>query len=76
MIPLDKQAHFLGGWALAATVVMLGHPLWVAAAVVFGVGCIKEVYDAMHSEKHTADPMDLLATCCGWLPVAGIQTLA
>lgn len=71
MIPLDKQAHFLGGWALAATVLMLGHPLWHAAAVVFGIGFLKEVYDFKY--KHTADPLDLLATCCGWFPVAGIQ---
>lgn len=73
MIPLDKQAHFLGGWALAASIVLIGHPLWEAAAVTFGVGCLKEIYDARNKDKHTADPLDLLATCCGIIPVGVIN---
>lgn len=73
MFPEDKLAHSLGGWAIAATVMLMGHPLWHAAVVVFGIGCLKELYDFFHPDKHSCDPLDLLATCAGILPVIGIQ---
>lgn len=76
MIPTDKIGHFLGGWAIAASVMLMGQPLWVAAAIVLGVGFVKEAWDAMHPEKHSPEIFDLLATCCGWIPVALIHYFA
>lgn len=65
-IPLDKQAHFFSGAALALA---LGYviPAWAAFVIVLCAGAAKEVYDHYHQLTHTADWYDLLATSSGGL---------
>lgn len=63
MISLDKQAHFLGGYALAVTVGFFSPWVGLAAAVV--AGAAKEGYDYKHPTTHTADLKDLAATVLG-----------
>ena len=71
-IPLDKQAHILGGYALAATSglsVSHSFPILMAAlagATVAAVaGALKELYDHLHPTEHTCDIFDFVATVCG-----------
>lgn len=63
MIALDKQAHFLAGYAIGMTVglydQLAGFGAGVAAAL------LKEVYDYKHPETHTADVYDCWWTCAG-----------
>lgn len=70
-IPLDKQAHFLGGYALAVTFGMVCLPLGLVVALVAAAG--KEVYDHYHPESHTADVKDFYATALGG--IAGVLVL-
>lgn len=63
MIPLDKQAHFLGGYAIAITLVPFGTVLALVTAIV--AGALKEAWDARHPENHTVDGVDFLATALG-----------
>ena len=65
-IPQDKLLHFAAG-SIFAMVGMAFGPLW-SLLLVTGVGLGKEVYDAAHP-MHTADPLDLMATVLGGLPV-------
>ncbi len=75
LIPHDKALHALGGALLAA--VLYPALLYIGAhqaltgtlILVVGVGLIKEVYDAAHADRHTADFMDALATILGGLLV-------
>lgn len=62
-LPIDKQAHFLAGAAIAATLALYtGLPLWgILACIVAGVG--KELYDL--TGRGTPDVMDALATIAG-----------
>lgn len=73
-IPLDKQAHFYGGYCLALSAALaasnsLPHLMsavfGISGAVVAGIG--KEIYDKQHPEAHMADIFDLLATSLGGL---------
>ena len=67
----DKLIHFLGGFCIAATGAMLGHPyLGLALAALTGAG--KELWDLAHPSEATADVWDLLATVCGGLLACGI----
>lgn len=46
MIPLDKQLHFLGCFAIVAAVHLLSGNVWVGASVAIAVGAVKEVVDS------------------------------
>lgn len=60
--PIDKQAHFWWGWAIAATCVPLGNVVF-AAAVAALLGAAKEVWD---KRGHgTPDAKDFAATALG-----------
>ncbi|CAB4166630.1 hypothetical protein UFOVP840_43 [uncultured Caudovirales phage] len=60
--PIDKQAHFWWGWAIAATCVPLGNALF-AAAVAALFGAAKEIWD---KRGHgTPDVYDFVATAAG-----------
>lgn len=61
MPPIDKQAHFWWGWAIAATLCPVSIWLGIFAAVV--VGALKEVWD---TQGHgTPEVKDFLATTYG-----------
>jgi hypothetical protein len=64
-VPCDKQMHFLSGFIIAAALTP-----FIGAATVFIVAIVaalKEVYDYMHPESHTADFWDWVATTLGGL---------
>lgn len=63
MIPLDKQVHFLGGYAIGITFGLVVPVLGLMLA--FAVGLGKEVYDKYHPDNHSADKYDFLATLLG-----------
>ena len=61
-IPIDKQAHFLAGAAIASTVSLYGYPLvGLLLCVVAAVG--KEIYDA--TGRGTPDVWDAVVTILG-----------
>jgi hypothetical protein len=61
-IPIDKQAHFLAGAAIASTVSLYGYPLMgLLLCVVAAVG--KELYDA--TGRGTPDVWDAVVTILG-----------
>jgi len=61
MPPIDKQAHFWWGWAIAATLYPID--LWFAILVAGLMGAAKEIWDA---QGHgTPDVLDFAATVLG-----------
>lgn len=62
-IPLDKQGHFLGGYALGLTFGLLHPGAGIASAA--AAGWVKEQYDKRHPETHTYDKWDMWATIAG-----------
>lgn len=62
-IPTDKVYHCLGGVVLFAIGQLFGYGL--ALAVTGAI--IKEIYDYLHPESHTADVKDAVATILGGL---------
>ena len=61
-LPIDKQAHFLAGAAIAASVTLYSAPHWgFFACCVAAVG--KEIYDA--TGRGTPDKWDAVATIVG-----------
>jgi len=62
-IPSDKVAHCLGGVVLFAIGQLFGYGLLLA---VLGA-VVKEIYDYLHPESHTADVKDAVATILGGL---------
>jgi len=64
-LPIDKQAHFLAGYAISATALML-LPYGCGLALAVIAGAIKELYDYA-SGKGTADQWDAIATGIGGL---------
>ncbi len=61
-LPLDKQAHFWAGAAIAASVTLYTNPLiGLAACIVVGIG--KELRDA--TGRGTPDVWDAVATVAG-----------
>jgi hypothetical protein len=76
---LDKQGHALAGAAIAASAACVFQPLmgwWYAiatgaiSAVVIGLD--KEIYDNHHTDKHTPDHRDFLATSYGGVGMAAL----
>jgi hypothetical protein len=62
-VPADKQAHFLCGLVIAALLTpFIGAYSIVVVAI---IALLKEIYDARHPDKHTADFMDWVATVLG-----------
>jgi hypothetical protein len=62
-VPCDKQMHFLSGFIIAAVLTpFIGAYSIVVVAV---IAALKEIYDARHPDKHTADIWDWVATSLG-----------
>jgi hypothetical protein len=62
-VPCDKQMHFLSGFIIAAVLTpFIGAYSILVVAV---IAALKEIYDARHPDKHTADFMDWVATTLG-----------
>lgn len=62
-IPDDKVRHALGGAFLFSLIAQFG---WFIAVVsVAAIAAVKEIYDSLHPDIHTSDPLDFAATCIG-----------
>ena len=63
-IPLDKQAHFWAGAAIASTLVVYDTAAWAAFVFTLMIGASKEVWDKV-SGTGTMDFWDFVATAAG-----------
>jgi hypothetical protein len=62
-VPVDKFMHFICGLVIAALLTpFIGAYSILVVAV---IAALKEIYDARHPDKHTADFMDWVATTLG-----------
>jgi hypothetical protein len=62
-VPADKQMHFICGLVIAALLTpFIGAYSILVVAV---IAALKEIYDARHPDKHTADFLDWVATTLG-----------
>jgi hypothetical protein len=62
-VPVDKFMHFICGLVIAALLTpFIGAYSIVVVAV---IAALKEIYDARHPDKHTADFWDWVATVLG-----------
>jgi hypothetical protein len=62
-VPADKQAHALAGFIIAAVLTpFIGAYSILVVAI---IAALKEIYDYMHPDKHTADFWDWVATTLG-----------
>lgn len=71
-IPHDKALHALSGcfvFAILHFLLRFFLPIDISVAVsivsVVAIAIVKELYDGMHSDIHTKDWYDALATTCG-----------
>ena len=69
-IPIDKQAHALGGAVIVLMSSIAGQPLWIGLLECAFAALAKEVYDTLHPDVHTADIWDFGATFMGGLVAA------
>lgn len=64
-VPADKQAHFLCGLVIAALLTpFIGAYSILVVAI---IALLKEIYDYLHKDIHTADFWDWVATVLGGL---------
>jgi hypothetical protein len=62
-VPVDKFMHFICGLVIAALITpFIGAYSILVVAV---IAALKEIYDARHPDKHTADFWDWVATSLG-----------
>ena len=62
-VPQDKFMHFICGLVIAALLTpFIGAYSILVVAI---IAALKEIYDARHPDKHTADFMDWAATVLG-----------
>jgi hypothetical protein len=62
-VPCDKQMHFICGFIIAAVLTpFIGAYSILVVAI---IAALKEIYDYMHPDKHTADIWDWVATTLG-----------
>jgi len=71
-IPIDKQAHALGGAVIVLLSIVAGWPLWLGLLICTGVALAKEVYDSVHPDAHTADVWDFFGDVLGWIGVSAV----
>ena len=65
MIAQDKLQHFVGGALIACLVLIATGSLPWAFAATLAVAVAKELYDACHTELHTPEVADVVATVVG-----------
>lgn len=75
LIPQDKEAHFVSGFALFFLLLACQMPPEYAVITVSLAGVIKEIYDYRHPLEHTADVYDWLATTLGGVAGFGLWWL-
>lgn len=64
-VPVDKFMHFISGLVIAALLTpFIGAYSIVVVAI---IALLKEIYDYLHPESHTADIWDWVATTLGGL---------
>ena len=73
MPPLDKQAHFWAGAAIASAEVAYGIPPVAAIVSAWLIGALKELWD--FAGNGTPDQKDWLATALGALVVLPLHYL-
>ena len=62
-VPCDKQMHFICGFIIAAVLTpFIGVYSILVVAI---IAALKEIYDYLHPESHTADFWDWVATVLG-----------
>ena len=62
-VPVDKFLHFICGFIIAAVLTpFIG---FYAVVIVAIIAALKEIYDYLHPESHTADFWDLIVTVLG-----------
>jgi hypothetical protein len=62
-VPCDKQMHFICGFIIAAVLTpFIGAYSILVVAI---IAALKEIYDFLHPESHTADFLDWVATTLG-----------
>jgi hypothetical protein len=71
LIPVDKSAHFLAGWAIYLSVVLFINPIAAMVAVVVIAASKELVIDAWFNWGEF-DKYDALATVLGGVFAAGI----
>lgn len=64
-IPLDKQAHALGGAVIVLAMTVANQSLTRSLVACALLALVKEIYDAYHPTTHTTDVWDFVATCVG-----------
>ena len=62
-LPLDKQAHFWSGAAIAASVTLYTGLPWLGVFLCVFAGLLKEIYDSLG--YGTPDRWDFVATSAG-----------
>jgi hypothetical protein len=62
-VPADKQQHFISGAILG--IILTPFIGAYSILVVAVIAALKEIYDALHPDKHTADIWDWVATSLG-----------
>ena len=61
---VDKQLHFLVGLVIALA---CGYFVqwWVGSVLAAIIGAAKEMYDSLHTDRHTPDVWDFVVTAFG-----------
>ena len=62
-LPIDKQAHFASGAAIAASVTLYTGLPWLGVFLCVFAGLLKEIYDSLG--YGTPDRWDFVATAAG-----------
>lgn len=64
-VPCDKQMHFMSGFIIAF--LLTPYIGFYSVLIVAIIALLKEIYDYLHPESHTADFWDWFATTLGGL---------
>ena len=63
-IARDKKLHIIVGFLIAGTGAVMGYAE-IGFILSVWAGLVKEFYDWLHPETHTADVLDFVATALG-----------
>ena len=71
---VDKLQHYIGGALIALIAALLFKDALIGLVVAVCIGASKEGYDFCHSDKHTCDVWDFIATALGGAVGAWVAT--